>query len=200
MSPTELAADGDGWADPTGGARLLARLGSAARPGGVLVIEREPVRRFDRDERDLALALAQQTALVLQLAQAASRERDAAISGDRQRIAREIHDGLAQGFTGVVAQLNAADEVLAVDSTLARTHLERARGLARASLVEARRSVWALRPAALARDDLPGALDRLARGADRGNRDRSEHGVARNGGPASGRGRGRASSASGRRR
>lgn len=73
---------------------------------------------------------------------------------ERTRIAREIHDTLAQGFTGIVIQLEAAEDVLVEEPQTARLHMLRARTLARESLAEARRSVWALRPLALGADDL----------------------------------------------
>ncbi|NLO04750.1 MAG: PAS domain S-box protein [candidate division WS1 bacterium] len=73
---------------------------------------------------------------------------------ERTRIAREIHDTLAQGFTGIVIQLEAAEDVLADEPEEARLHMLRARTLARDSLSEARRSVWALRPLAQGADDL----------------------------------------------
>ncbi|MGI5819449.1 MAG: PAS domain-containing sensor histidine kinase [Armatimonadota bacterium] len=81
---------------------------------------------------------------------------------ERTRIAREIHDTLAQGFTGIVIQLEAAEDVLADEPQNARLHMLRARTLARESLAEARRSVWALRPLALRGDDLGYAFLHLA--------------------------------------
>jgi len=80
---------------------------------------------------------------------------------ERTRIAREIHDTLAQGFTGVVIQLEVAEDALSDDPEEARAHLLRARELARESLTEARRSVWHLRPPALERGDLVSALASL---------------------------------------
>jgi len=73
---------------------------------------------------------------------------------ERTRIAREIHDTLAQGLTGIVIQLEAADDVLVDQPEQARFHVLQAKTLARQSLAEARRSVWALRPLALGADDL----------------------------------------------
>jgi PAS domain S-box-containing protein len=73
---------------------------------------------------------------------------------ERTRMAREIHDTLAQGFTGVVIQLEAAEDVLVEDPEEARLHVLQARTLARESLAEARRSVWALRPVVLGAGDL----------------------------------------------
>lgn len=81
-----------------------------------------------------------------------------AVLTERNRMAREIHDTLAQGFTGIVVQLEAAEDVLVNAPEEAQEHLAQARRLARASLGEARRSVWALRPQALEGADLPTAL------------------------------------------
>jgi len=71
--------------------------------------------------------------------------RESAILEERNRMAGEIHDTLAQGFTGIVVQLEAAEDVLAEDAEAAKGHIDRARNLARQSLADARRSVTALR-------------------------------------------------------
>ncbi len=74
-------------------------------------------------------------------------------------MARDIHDTLAQGFTGVVVQMEAAEEaLLAEDSEHVARHVRRARELARESLAEARRSVHALRPQALEKAGFTDAL------------------------------------------
>lgn len=75
--------------------------------------------------------------------------RQAAILQERQRLAREMHDTVAQAFTGITVQLGAAERVLNTDPAAAREHLLRARELAREGLTESRRSVWALRSDAL---------------------------------------------------
>lgn len=80
---------------------------------------------------------------------------------ERSRLAREIHDTLAQGFAGIVTQLQAAEEALD-DASRAR-HTQAAIALARDGLAEARRSVQALRPAALDAMRLPDAVGQLAR-------------------------------------
>jgi PAS domain S-box-containing protein len=86
--------------------------------------------------------------------------RETAILDERSRMAREIHDTIAQGLTGIVVQLQAAEDSQTpnADQIL---HIQTARQLAKASLVEARRSVWALRPQSLEEHNLPGAIDRL---------------------------------------
>ncbi len=88
--------------------------------------------------------------------------REAGILDERQRMAREIHDTIAQGLTGIVTQLEAADQ--AHDRPADRDrHLENAQRLARQSLTEARRSVEASMPAVLEGTTLPDALAEVAR-------------------------------------
>jgi signal transduction histidine kinase len=90
-------------------------------------------------------------------AQLLTQAREAGVAEERQRMAREIHDTLAQGLTGVITQLQALE--LANDRPEQwRRHLDTAMGLARESLAEARRSVQAVRPEALERARLPEAL------------------------------------------
>lgn len=75
--------------------------------------------------------------------------RELAVSEERNRLAREIHDTLAQGFTGIVLQLEAAEQSIDSAPAEAATRLARAKSLARESLKEARRSMWNLLPHAL---------------------------------------------------
>jgi signal transduction histidine kinase len=83
---------------------------------------------------------------------------------ERARVARDIHDTLAQGFTGVLMQINAATDGLELgDVGHAARHIERAAAYARLGLAEARRSVFALRPPLEAGQALADAL-RLAMG------------------------------------
>ena len=104
----------------------------------------------------------------LELNRRAEQKQQAAIIEERTRIAREIHDTLAQGFTGIVVQLNAAEEMIGGDESKLRRHLSQARELARSSLDEARRSVWALRPESLEQSGLAQALERIGRQAAAG--------------------------------
>ncbi|GIE92745.1 sensor histidine kinase [Paractinoplanes rishiriensis] len=83
--------------------------------------------------------------------------REAGVLDERQRMAGEIHDVLAQGLTGIVTQLEAADAA-ADRSADFRRHLDTAKRLARDSLTEARRSVQALRPQTLDTAELPEAI------------------------------------------
>jgi signal transduction histidine kinase len=76
-------------------------------------------------------------------------------------MAREIHDTLAQTFTGVIVQLEAAKDLLVSRPDIVQTRLTLAADLARQGLNEARRSVRALRPEALESGSLLEALQRL---------------------------------------
>ena len=113
------------------------------------------IRHGDRppyrpEEIELAQALAHQAMLAIQLNEFAERSRQAAVLEERNRLARDIHDTLAQGFTGVIVQLEAVEDAIACCRRKeANAHLQRAAELARRSLNEARRSVHALRPEAL---------------------------------------------------
>ncbi|PWI15450.1 sensor histidine kinase [Streptomyces sp. Act143] len=82
--------------------------------------------------------------------------REAGVADERRRLAAEIHDTIAQGLTGIIAQLQVVAN--APDLEVARTHLARASDLARHSLGEARRSVHNLAPVALENAGLAEAL------------------------------------------
>jgi signal transduction histidine kinase len=85
--------------------------------------------------------------------------REAGVLDERQRMAREIHDTLAQGFTGIITQLEAAEQTGDWRGRVATSVR-----LARENLAEARRSVHALRPAPLANAGLPEALTEVVEG------------------------------------
>jgi signal transduction histidine kinase len=105
--------------------------------------------------------------LIEQLEQAQSSlaevEHQAGVLQERQRMAQEIHDTLAQSFTSIVMQLEAADQVLSQSETDGRNRIQRARETARAGLAEARRLVQALRPSQLENASLTEALARTTR-------------------------------------
>jgi signal transduction histidine kinase len=94
-------------------------------------------------------------------AQLLSQAREAGMLEERQRMAREIHDTLAQGITGIITQLEAVRQ--AGPGAARERRIDTAAQLARDSLSEARRSVQALRPEALAANPrLPDALAEVA--------------------------------------
>jgi PAS domain S-box-containing protein len=89
------------------------------------------------------------------------RAEEASILDERNRMAREIHDTLAQAFTGILLHIGAATELLIKKPITAQAHLETVDELARTGLAEARRSVTALRPKLLEEGDLHHALTHL---------------------------------------
>jgi PAS domain S-box-containing protein len=132
------------------------------------------IRHGDRplyrpEEIELAQALAHQAMFALQLNQSAEQSRLAAVLDERNRMARDIHDTLAQGLTGVIVQLQAAEDATAKGyKKEAASHLQSARELARAGLSEARRSVRALRPQALEKASFWEALQAAIKNATAG--------------------------------
>ena len=123
-------------------------------------------RRLPRSTVRACLTIEAQVALALEnlrLVEEARRAgRQTGVLRERQRMAHEIHDTLAQGFTSIVMNLEAAEGAMPPNTDRARHHLDQARLTARESLAEARRLVWALRPDALENASLPEALERLA--------------------------------------
>ncbi|GAB2616184.1 hypothetical protein Aab01nite_28890 [Paractinoplanes abujensis] len=107
--------------------------------------------------RKLAAALHENAGLHAQLL---AQAREAGVLDERQRMAGEIHDVLAQGLTGIVTQLEATGAAADRPEDWWR-HLGHAKTLARDSLTEARRSVQALRPQTLDEAALPDAIGDL---------------------------------------
>ncbi len=113
-------------------------------------------------------ALARQTAareqtlaaLEATRAELADTARHAGALAERERLAADLHDTIAQGFTGIVMQLEAAEQALDADPDAAADHLDRAKHAARDSLGELRRAVHAVRPQALEHGDLAQAIER----------------------------------------
>jgi signal transduction histidine kinase len=93
----------------------------------------------------------------------AAAERREGVLEERQRLAREIHDTLAQGFTSIVMHLEAAEQAMPDDTEALQKHLDAARRTARANLDEARRVVQDLRPDLLEQRSLPDAIERTAK-------------------------------------
>ncbi|GAB2483594.1 sensor histidine kinase [Streptosporangium sandarakinum] len=120
---------------------------------GIKIEERQRV--YQKAVSDLQTALEENADLHAQLL---TQAHEAGILDERQRMAREIHDTLAQGLTGIITQLRAAQRVEDSD-----THVALALDLARESLTEARRSVAALHPHQLDDAHLPEAMTTLAR-------------------------------------
>jgi signal transduction histidine kinase len=104
-------------------------------------------------QSELLVALALQATLAIGLKRLGISAKNAAVLAERNRIGQEIHDGLAQAFTGVLMQLGAVEEMSAAPAI--ELVLTRIRDIAREGLQEARRSVLALKPT----EPRPGGLE-----------------------------------------
>jgi len=169
-SAPPLAAAGEGagaisWATSTlvNGLAARAELAVPVRLGdrilGVMLVQSLHADAFDHEDLFTVQTIAGQVAVALEnarLFEAERQLRDLSITEERNRMAREIHDTLAQGFMGIIMQLRAMQT--AANPEAAQFHRNAAEELARESLQEARRSVWNLRPRHLEGKGLAGAL------------------------------------------
>ena len=147
-----------------GGVVLGLPLVTGQGPVGVLVVD--AVARPARDTGRLLQAIADQVALALRTARLSATGREHAVLEERTRLAREIHDTLAQQLTAIVLQLEAAETLIERGSDRAESSVSIAHELARSALQEARRSVWNLRPAPLAATGVVGAIEREVRAVE----------------------------------
>jgi signal transduction histidine kinase len=140
---------------------VIVVIQTAVIGGGTVFTMRVAEQNEERRETVARLeqALAENAGLHAQLL---TQAREAGVLEERERLAREIHDTIAQGLTGVITQLGAARQVLDQPAERDR-HLETAEQLARESLREARRSVEGALPGALEGASLVDALDTIAR-------------------------------------
>lgn len=112
------------------------------------------------EQLEFVQALTNQATLAIHLTRLAEQARTNALTDERNRLAREIHDTLAQAFTGISLQLEAAKNILVQQPETAKSYLDQARDLTRQGLSEARRSVHALRSQALESESLAKALQK----------------------------------------
>ncbi len=130
---------------------------------GALAVACRPATHIAERTRTLLGAVSDQVGLALRAVQLAAEGRDLAVLEERTRLAREIHDTLAQQLTAIVLQLEAAEGYAERSPGKVRSLVLTARDQARSALQEARRSVWNLRPAPLEATGLVAALDREVR-------------------------------------
>jgi predicted ATPase/signal transduction histidine kinase len=141
---------------------LIIPLSSKGHVNGMLSFRFINEPPFQEEELEIARALATQASLAIQLTQLARAARESAVLGERNRLAGEIHDSLAQSFAGISMQLSAAARAMVRKSKDARNHVERANELARFGLSEARRSALSLRSNLIEELGLIEALRKLA--------------------------------------
>ncbi|MFC9268699.1 sensor histidine kinase [Streptomyces zhihengii] len=164
---TSVALNGSAmrvWSGPTPDVLaefiLIVAVQTAAIGVGILLTARSEPEERKREElvERLEAALHENAGLHAQLV---AQARESGVQDERQRLAGEIHDTLAQGLAGIITQLQAAERTARMRGET-EEHVTRALRLARSSLTEARRSVRALAPRELGRAHLPDALRTLA--------------------------------------
>ena len=131
-------------------------------PLGVLNVASEDWRELQAEELQLLHIISDQIGLAVQRARLSAEQTHSATrlatTEERNRLAREIHDTLAQGLAAITLQLETADALKETKPTRAQEAIQRALVLARANLEEARRSVMDLRAAPLQEHTLREAL------------------------------------------
>lgn len=148
----------------TGGLRCHASvpLYAGERPLGVMNLAMRGWRRLTRQELDLLTTIADQLGVAVERARLGEQSIEHARADERSRIARDVHDTLAQGFTAVGLHIEAGLSQLDPQDQ-ARPSLSLALDAARQGLDEARRSIGTLRQSPLENRSLPEALATLSR-------------------------------------
>ena len=116
---------------------------------GVVVLAHETPRHFDEATLPFLNLVAGQVGLAVRNAQAYLQSEELAIAEERARIAREIHDGVAQSLAFSALKLDLVARFLKTDPAKAETELTATKGTLRELIKELRRSIFALRPIAL---------------------------------------------------
>lgn len=136
-------------ADPTPESlsRIIVPIKMGCDTLGILDIQSPRHGSLDTHDLFTVQTLADQIAIALENSRMYQELREVAVVEERNRIAREIHDTLAQGFAGILMQAEALRESLSMGQTdQAAEHLSRIQSIARDNLNEARRSVLSLKP------------------------------------------------------
>jgi PAS domain S-box-containing protein len=141
---------------------LIIPLLSQGHINGLLTFRFAEERDFEAEELEIARALATQASLAIHLTELATSAKQSAVLEERNRMAGEIHDSLAQCFTGITMQLEMAKEALTEKENDPFNFVERANDLARFGLAEARRSVLTLQSMTIKDSGLIESLQILA--------------------------------------
>jgi two-component system NarL family sensor kinase len=156
-----------GLVDGTDGLRYHASIPLYARgkPLGMLNVASVDWRELSDDDLRLLYTVGDLLSIAIERARLFARSIEFGAAEERNRIAREIHDTLAQGLAAIALQLETSDALLEAGSSVerARQAVQQALALARTSLEEARRSVHGLRAAPLEGRTLVEAITQLAK-------------------------------------
>lgn len=146
---------------------LMLPLRVGGRLVGIYVLgARQPWVNYSREELGQLMVLEHHLAIAVENGRAlrkidALSQRALAEVEERNRLAREIHDTIAQGLTAAGLQLDVVEATLTSNPAKAAKATARAQSIVRANLEEARRSVLELRAPLLGSESLPAALSRL---------------------------------------
>src|ERR687895_309154 len=153
----------DGLVDGTGGLRYHASIPLYAQHKklGVMNVASPEWRSLSPEDLQLLYTVGDLLSIAVERARLFARSTRLGAVEERNRLAREIHDTLAQGLTATALQLESADALLDADSEKAHESLRRGLSLTRSNLEEARRSVLDLRAAPLEGRPLSEALKAL---------------------------------------
>jgi two-component system, NarL family, sensor kinase len=128
--------------------------------GFALLVAHDAEYHFSPHQLRVAYGVAGAAALALENARLYARSHTLGMAEERIRVAREIHDGMAQGLTAVALNLEAAEQMFEIKPVKAKEKINRALELTRSNLDEARRSVLDLHASALQELTLTEALQR----------------------------------------
>jgi signal transduction histidine kinase len=140
---------------------LIIPLTSRGQANGRLTFRFTEERDFHPEELEIARALATQASLAIHLTRSAKSARQSAVLEERNQLAAEIHDALAQSFTGISLQLGVAGEQLTAKDGDPLRQIQLANEIAKFGLAEARRSILSLRSSAIEESGLTTTLQRL---------------------------------------
>jgi PAS domain S-box-containing protein len=140
---------------------LIIPLTLGGHANGQLSFRFTDERDFHPEELEIARALATHASLAIHLTRLAKSARQSAVLEERNQLAAEIHDALAQSFTGITMQLGVAREQLAAKQGDPLRQIQRANEIAKFGLAEARRSILSLRSSAIEESGLTTTLQRL---------------------------------------
>lgn len=164
----DLMAIPDHGMKPIGDENIMSRsivaapLLKGSRRIGLLTAQSEDPFRYRESDGRLLTTIASYAVVAIDHARLYQDAQRLAVAEERNRLAREIHDTLAQGLVGIILYLERLDQEIGTEDRSKRQVVERALSLARGNLEEARRSVHDLRAAPLEGRTLDQALARLA--------------------------------------
>lgn len=148
---------------------LVAPLLAEGRRIGTISINSRQIGAFTQDDQRLLMILAAHAATAVKNAQLFARSEELAIAQERNRIAREIHDGLAQNLASLLMQIDFCLGLIDSDPQATKAILAKAKAFVRENVQEIRRSIFALRPLDVEKLGFLPALHKYAQGFEEQN-------------------------------